>query len=99
VQSYPISGQSQKSVGKSAQRKVDETTDVLQRGEFALHRPLNPGGGWGMLDPQTIEFALFAMKPTSGSDVRLTVAERNGIVAADNHEPWVGCTNLLLPFP
>ena len=53
----------------------------------------------GMIDPQTVEFDLNPLEPTSGTDVRLTVSEGNGIVAADNGEPWPGCSNLLLPFP
>ena len=32
-----------------------------------------------MLDPQTIEFDLNPLEPTSGTDVRLTVTEGNGI--------------------
>ena len=52
-----------------------------------------------MVNPQTIEFDLNALEPTSGTDVRLTVTEGNGIVAADDGQPWTGCTNLLLPFP
>ncbi len=52
-----------------------------------------------MINPQTIEFDLNPIEPTSGTDVRLTVSERNGIVADDDAQPWSGCTNLLLPFP
>ena len=39
------------------------------------------------------------MVPDSGSDVRLTVPEGNGLVAVNGGQPWPGCTNLLLPFP
>jgi hypothetical protein len=52
-----------------------------------------------MIDPQTIEFALFAIERTSGTDVRLTVPEGNSIVEVAYGQPWPACTNLLLPFP
>jgi hypothetical protein len=58
-----------------------------------------PNGGWGMVDPQTVEFVLTPTEPATGSGVHLNVSEGNGIVAADNAQPWPGCTNVLLPFP
>jgi hypothetical protein len=70
---------------------------LLSDGQFA-HQYFNPGG-YGMIDPQTIEFDLLAIEPTSGTDVRLTVAAENGIVALDGGLPWAGISNLLLPFP
>jgi hypothetical protein len=69
---------------------------VISDGQFA-HHYFHPGA-FGMINPQTVEFDLFPIEP-SGTDVRLTVALENGIVAVADGEPWTGCANLLLPFP
>jgi len=56
-------------------------------------------GGWGMNDPQTIEFVLIPTEPATGSGVTLNVTPGNGIVAVDDAEPWPGVSELPLPFP
>jgi len=48
-----------------------------------------------MIEQQAITFALFMMEPASGSDVRLTVSEGNGLVAFDDGQPCPGRGNLL----
>jgi len=37
--------------------------------------------------------------PAGGGGVKLDAWAENGIVAADDGQPWPGCTNLPLPFP
>ena len=48
---------------------------------------------------KTVQFLLTPMEPTSGSGVHLTASsEANGIVAVDDGEPWLGVSDLALPF-
>jgi hypothetical protein len=55
--------------------------------------------GFEQIAPDTLHFLLTLQDPASGSGVRLTAAEGNGLVAADDGQPWAGVTNLPLPFP
>lgn len=49
---------------------------------------------------KTVQFLLSEIEPVSGSGVHLYAsAESNGIVAVDDGEPWLGVSDLLLPFP
>jgi len=46
-----------------------------------------------------VSITLTATGPSSGAQTLLNVASGSGIVDADTALPWVGCTNLVLPFP
>ena len=50
-------------------------------------------------DPVTIVVTLTAEDPYVAADVTMTASIGAGIVSADGGLPWVGCTNLVLPFP
>src|SRR5258705_10475209 len=63
-----------------------------------LHQYLIPNDWFGP-DPNSVEFLLATTEPPTGSGAHLSVAEGNGIIALADGEPWMGCTNLLLPFP
>lgn len=50
-------------------------------------------------NPTTVELIMGETEPlVGGSGVHLNVSEGNGIVAAADGEPWLGCSNLALPF-
>ena len=59
----------------------------------------NANGPGGLLDPNTVQFSLESDGPSTVSDVRLNATALNGIVAADDGEPWAGVSNLALPYP
>jgi hypothetical protein len=55
--------------------------------------------GFEQIAPNTLLFLLTLLEPSSGSGVRLNAAEGNGLVAADDGQPWPGVSALPLPFP
>jgi hypothetical protein len=56
-------------------------------------------GLWSLFDPVTVDIEMQEVSPGPGASVILNAAPDNGIVALDDAEPWVGVTDLVLPFP
>lgn len=70
----------------------------LDDGEFAGQ--LFIGTGVATLDnPTTVTIPLASDESSESTEVLLTAWTGNGIVAADNAEPWNGVNELVLPFP
>ena len=55
--------------------------------------------GANLLDPVTVQIGLLQTGEATGPGVTMSASAANGIVAVDGGEPWVGCTDLGLPFP
>jgi hypothetical protein len=55
-------------------------------------------GAATLLSPTSVRIEMQQMDPSSSSAVLLDVSPGNGIVSAESAQPWVGVSDLELPF-
>lgn len=72
---------------------------IVVRDGVSRLRVLIPNAALIMIDPQTVFFILDELDATPAGDVILNAGADNGIMAADDGSPWVGVSDLMLPFP